>query len=101
MGCQSSRDYLLASKILSRLTEHSYASVAVCTQSTSIASAAKTATSRTRGSLYSENTLIERLPQDFQNMAMELRQFIQEEHAVVREGQFTRHRHVAPPISAA
>jgi hypothetical protein len=55
----------------------------------------------TRGRLYSENTLLERVPQDFQNMAMELRQFIQEEHTMVREGHFTRHQHVAPPISAA
>jgi hypothetical protein len=51
--------------------------------------------------LYSENTLLERVPQDFQNMAMELRQFIQEEHTMVCEGHFTRHQHVAPPISAA
>jgi hypothetical protein len=56
---------------------------------------------QTRGRLYSENTLLERVPQDFQNMAMELRQFIQEEHTMVREGHFTRHQHVAPPISAA
>ena len=34
-----------------------------------------------------------------QDVAAELRQFIQEEHAVVRQRHLARHRHLAPPIS--
>jgi hypothetical protein len=36
--------------------------------------------------LYLEDTLLQRLPQDLQDVAPKLRPCIQEEHAVVREG---------------
>src|SRR4029453_7886157 len=36
------------------------------------------------------------LAQDLQDMAPELGQFIQEEHAIVGQRHFARHRHVAP-----
>jgi hypothetical protein len=47
------------------------------------AKAAKTLKLRTPAKLYIDETLLERLAQDLQNMAAELGQFIQEEHAVV------------------
>jgi hypothetical protein len=59
---------------------------------------AKTLKSRTPAKLYVYETLLERLTQDLQDMATELGQFIQEEHAIVGQRHFTRHRHVAPPI---
>ena len=40
---------------------------------------------RTPAKLYVHETLLERLPPDLQDVAAELRQFIQEEHTVVRE----------------
>jgi hypothetical protein len=40
-------------------------------------------------------TLLERLAQDFQHVAFELGQFIQKEHAVVRQRHFAGHRHLA------
>jgi hypothetical protein len=45
---------------------------------------AKTLRSRTPAKLYSCKTLLERLAQDLQAMAADLRPFIQEEDAVVR-----------------
>jgi len=51
---------------------------------------------RTCGRSYLEDTLLEWLPQDLQDVAAELRQFIQAAHAVVREGHPARHRHAAP-----
>ena len=59
------------------------------------AKSAKVLRSRTPAKLYSYETLLERLPQDLQDMAAELGQFIQEEHAVVRQRDLARHRHVA------
>jgi hypothetical protein len=49
--------------------------------------------------LCSSETLLEGLAQDLQHMAAELRQFIEEEHAVVRQRHFARHRPCPPPIS--
>jgi hypothetical protein len=51
---------------------------------------------RTLWRLYSDETLLEWLTQDLKDMAAELGQFIQEEHAVVGQRHITRHRHVAP-----
>jgi hypothetical protein len=51
---------------------------------------------RTPAKLYVYETLLERLAQDLQDMAAELGQFIQEEHAIVGQRHFARHRHVAP-----
>jgi hypothetical protein len=48
------------------------------------------------GRLSVENTILDRLPQDLQDMAAELGQFIEEEHAMVRQRHLTWHRHVAP-----
>ena len=45
--------------------------------------------------LYSCAAVLERLPQDLQDMAAELGQFIQEEHAIVGQRHVARHRHVA------
>ena len=42
------------------------------------------------------NTGFEGLTQDLQEMAAELRPFIQAAHPVLREGQLARHRPVAP-----
>jgi hypothetical protein len=50
----------------------------------------------TSAKLYSCETLLERLAQDRQDMAAELGQFIQEEHAVVGQRDLARHRHVTP-----
>jgi hypothetical protein len=44
--------------------------------------------------LSSYDILLQRLAQDLQHMAPELRQFIQKEHAVVRRRRFAWHRHV-------
>jgi hypothetical protein len=46
--------------------------------------------------LYSGNTLLERLAQDLEHMTATLRQFIQEEGAVVGQRHVAWHRHVAP-----
>ena len=46
-------------------------------------------------------TFLQRLPQHLQDMAAELGQFIQEQHAVVGQRHLARHGHVAPPISPA
>jgi hypothetical protein len=48
------------------------------------------------GRLYRCDALLERLPQDLQDIAAALGQFIQEEHTVVRQRHVARHRHVAP-----
>jgi hypothetical protein len=48
------------------------------------------------GRLSVENTLLERLAQDLENMAAELGQFIQEEHAVVGQRHLAGHRHLTP-----
>jgi hypothetical protein len=45
-------------------------------------------------------TILERLAQDLQDMAAELWQFIQEEHAMVGQRHFARHRYVAPTDQA-
>jgi hypothetical protein len=50
----------------------------------------------TSAKLYVYETILERLAQDLQDMAAELGQFIQEEHAMVGQRHFARHRHVAP-----
>jgi hypothetical protein len=46
--------------------------------------------------LSAHDILPERLTQDLQDVASELWQFIQEEHTVVGQRHFARHRHVAP-----
>jgi hypothetical protein len=45
--------------------------------------------------LYVYDTLLEGLAQDFQHVACALGQFIQEEHAVVRQRHFAGPRHLA------
>jgi RecJ-like exonuclease len=45
--------------------------------------------------LYVRDTILERLAQHLQDVAAELRQFIQKEHAVVRRRHLARQRHVA------
>jgi hypothetical protein len=51
---------------------------------------------RTRGRLSLGDALHQRLPQDLQDMAAELGQFIQEEDAVMGQRHVARHRHGAP-----
>jgi hypothetical protein len=60
------------------------------------AKVAKTLKLRTPAKLYIYETLLERLPQDLEDMAAELGQFIQAEHAVMGQRHLARHRHVAP-----
>jgi hypothetical protein len=62
---------------------------------TSPASAVRAARSRTCGRLYSCYTLLERLAQDLKDLAVELGQFIQEEHAIVGQRHLAWHRHMA------
>src|SRR5262245_27793081 len=51
--------------------------------------------SRTSANLYVYETLLERLPQDLQDMAAALGQFIQAAHAVVGQRHLARQRHLA------
>jgi hypothetical protein len=51
--------------------------------------------SRTPARLYSYDTLLERLAQDFQDVACALGPFIQEAHAVMRPRYAARQRHLA------
>jgi hypothetical protein len=50
---------------------------------------------KTPAKVYSCETLLEWLAQHLKDMAAELGPFIQEEHAIVGQRHFTRHRHVA------
>ena len=43
-----------------------------------------------------EDCLLERLPQDLQDVEAALGEFIQKEHAIVAQGHVARHRHRAP-----
>jgi hypothetical protein len=61
------------------------------------AKVAKTLKLRTPARLYVYDAVLERLPQDLQDMAAELGQFIQEAHPVVRQRHLARHRHLWPP----
>jgi hypothetical protein len=47
--------------------------------------------------LYVDETLLQRLAQHPQDMAAALREFIQEEHTVVRQRHVPGHRHLATP----
>jgi hypothetical protein len=61
---------------------------------------AKSAISRrlkTLWRLYACDTLLERLAQDVEDVAAELRQFIENEHAMVGERDVAGHRHLADP----
>jgi hypothetical protein len=51
---------------------------------------------RTRGRLSLGDALHQRLAQDLEHMTAKLRQFIQEEDAVVCQRHLARHRHLAP-----
>jgi hypothetical protein len=64
------------------------------------ANSAKVWRSSTPARLYVYDTLLEGLPQDLQDVAAELGQFIQEEHAVVRQRHLARPRPVLPRRSA-
>jgi hypothetical protein len=52
---------------------------------------------RTPARLYLHDTLLERWPQDLQDVAAELRPFIQEEYAIVRQRGPARYWHVPAP----
>jgi hypothetical protein len=60
------------------------------------ANSAKELRSRTPARLYVYETILERLPQDLQDMAAELGPCIQEEHTMVGQRHLARHGHVAP-----
>jgi hypothetical protein len=64
--------------------------------STRVASAASAATSITCGSLYLCDALREGLAQHLQDVAAALRQFIQQEHPMMRQRRSSRHRHLTP-----
>jgi hypothetical protein len=66
------------------------------TRSTRSAQSAKLLRSRTLWRLPGEDRLRERLPQDRQDMAAALGEFIQKAHAVVGQGHVARHRHLTP-----
>jgi hypothetical protein len=51
---------------------------------------------RTPAKLYLYETIFKWLPQDLQDMAAALGEFIEEEHAIVGQRHVSRHRHVAP-----
>jgi hypothetical protein len=61
-----------------------------------MASATSAVRFMTFGRLYSDDTLLERLPQDLQDMAAALGPCIQAAHAVVGQRHLARQRHVAP-----
>ena len=63
---------------------------------TTATSAANEAWSSMLARSCSEDTLLERLARDLQDMAAALRPFIQEEHAIVGQRHVARHRHGAP-----
>ena len=69
--------------------------VAVVTGMTSAMSVANGARSSMLARSCSEDTLLERLAQDLQDMAVELWQFIQEEHPLMGQRHVARHRHMA------
>jgi hypothetical protein len=60
------------------------------------ANSAKELRSRTPARLYVYETILERLPQDLQDMAAELGPCIQEEHTMVGQRHLARHGHMAP-----
>jgi hypothetical protein len=61
-----------------------------------MAMAAKAWKFMTPAKLYSCETILEGLAQDFKDMAAALGQFIQEAHAIVGQRRVARHRHVTP-----
>ena len=61
------------------------------------AKVAKRLKSQTPEKLYVDETLLEGLPQDLQDMEAKLGQFIQAEHAVVGARHLARPRQVVPP----
>jgi hypothetical protein len=70
--------------------------VAVCTRAMSSARPASAVRSTTCGRLSLENTLLERLAQDLEDMAAALGPCIQAAHAVVGQRRLARPRPVAP-----
>ena len=67
-----------------------------CNVRSRTAKASRRLTSRTPARLLVYDTLLERLAQDLQNMASELRELIQEEHTMVGQRHLAWQRHVAP-----
>jgi hypothetical protein len=63
----------------------------------SAANAASDARSTTCGRLYVYDTLLQRLAQHLEHVAVELGQFIQEEHAVMGQRHLPRRRDLAAP----
>jgi hypothetical protein len=62
---------------------------------------ARPATSRTLARLYIDDVVLERLPQDLQDVAAELGPCIQEEPTMVSRQDLARHRHVPPADPAS
>ena len=71
------------------------ARAASLTAMTHRANATKMLRFSTPARLYLCDTLLQRLPQDLQDMAAELGELIQEEHAIVGQRHLAWHRHVA------
>jgi hypothetical protein len=72
------------------------APMADCTRAMPSDRTTSAATPMMCGRLSRYDALLERLAQDFEDMAAELGQFIQEAHAMVGQRHVARHRHVAP-----
>jgi hypothetical protein len=85
-------------KIMSGCGECSHEPMAVCSRvitSANAASATRAERSRTRGRLYLCDAILKRLAQDLEDMALELRQLIQEQDAMVRQRHLPRQGQVA------
>src|SRR2546428_185579 len=65
-----------------------------CAILTHAAKVSKALSFRTCGRLYAYDTRLERLAQDLEHMAAALWQFVQEEHAMVRQRHVAQHRHL-------
>jgi hypothetical protein len=74
------------------------APVAVCTRAASSVRTASAVRSKTLWRLYLCEALLEGLAQHLQDVASALREFIEKEHAMVRQRHVARHRHLPPPI---
>jgi hypothetical protein len=84
MVCQYSREHPLSSENHQSSQERSDEPVAVGTRATSSARTATAVRVMTCGRLYAEDTLLERLAHDLEDVAAARRQLIQQEHAAVR-----------------
>jgi hypothetical protein len=86
----------MSTPVTSSRVDGTWARPASLTRRTRRAPSAKLVWSRTRWRWPGEDRLRERLPQDRQDMAAALGEFIQKAHAMVGQRHLTRHRHLTP-----